>query len=146
MVKRSFGHDVVGENPLLERVLSTHEAMTSDQAQVLLMMVYDVSFGIHNHDSPASTNPLNTVAMHEAEDYSRLSGLYRAIERYERQSVATRYNLSLAEYLELPREMINMMTELFIESEQRAQAVEHQVNAGADHERSARESWRHPRQ
>lgn len=120
--------------------------MSSDEAQVLLLMVYDVAFGVHNHDNPGSTNPLNTVAMHEAEDYNHLSGLYRAMERYERQNIGDRYNLSLAEYLELPREMIHMMTELFIESEQRAQAAENRVNSGADHERTTREQWRHPRQ
>lgn len=90
--------------------------LNSDEAQVLNSLLYDIAYGIHDHNSPMSTNPLASVTQHPVEDYSNYSGLYRTIERYERQKVNEVFGLSLIEYLELPRYVTDMLTTIYIET------------------------------
>lgn len=117
--------------------------MPSDSAQVMLSMAYETTYGLYDHYNVSDNNPLASVAMHPAEDYSELSGLYRAIERYERQGVNNRFGLSLTEYLELPRDTIAMLTNITIAIDKEMSALENQADSGARHDVRNRTPWKH---
>lgn len=87
------------------------DPIPSTTTQIMLSALYETATDQYDHYSNhADTDPLARVAMHSTEVYKKSSGLYRAIRRYEHQRINSRYNLSLTEYLDLPREMISMMT------------------------------------
>lgn len=109
---------------MLNDVLERTESLDSSSASVVVSMLYDIAFDIHNHDSPSSTNPLASVMHHEAEHYRETSGLYRSIERYYRQRLNDRFGISLTEYWELPRYVVDMMTDIVIESSKESDDVE----------------------
>lgn len=122
--------------------MTSSKEMPSDAAQVMLGMAYETTYGIYDHYSSADNNPLSTVAMHPAEEYKELSGLYRAIERYERQGINNRFGLSLTEYLELPRDAIAMLTDITIAIEKELSALENQAETGAKNDVRNHPSWR----
>lgn len=137
---RIFGFEQLRKNPLFDNTLRTSPELNSDQAQVVLSMVYDTAFGVHDHYSPDSTNPLSTVAMHEREEYDENSGLYRAIERFDSQEIHSRFGLSLEQYLALPRDVIDMLTNATIAARNRMQAIENEEKQ-AHHDRNQRTNW-----
>ena len=108
------------------------DIMGSTEAQVLSQLTYDIAYNIHDHMSPASNNPLASVELHPAEDYREYSGLYRTIERYERQKVNETFGLSLLEYLELPTYMVDMLTDIYIASANDASKIGDDVKRELD--------------
>lgn len=125
---------------MFDSTLQTTAELDSDAAQVLNSMVYDVSFNIHDHYSPGSTNPLNTVAMHPREEYNKNSGLFRAIERFHRQEIYDRFGLSLEAYLGLPRDVLDMITEVVIEADKRMGDIENNER-GKRNDGNTRDTW-----
>jgi hypothetical protein len=128
------------DNPLFDSTIKRTGELASDAAQVLNSMVYDVSYNIHDHYSPESTNPLSTVAMHPREEYNKSSGLFRAIERFDRHEIYDRFGLSLEDYLNLPRDVIDMLTEVVIDSEKRMENIESQERS-KHNDGHPREAW-----
>lgn len=143
MLNRNFGYDQVGQETMIDRLMNSSDKLPSDSAQVMLSMAYDTTYGIYDHYNTSDTNPLTTVTMHPAEDYKELSGMYRAIERYERQGINNRFGLSLTEYLELPRSVIAMLTDITIAIDKEMSALENQAETGARHDVRNRTSWKH---
>lgn len=84
--------------------------MLSDSAQIASSLAYDINYDLCNHDDSKGTSSLASVSMHPHETYWPHSGLYQAILRYDTQEIHSLYGLSLLEYLELPRDMIDMIT------------------------------------
>lgn len=119
--------------------------MDSDAAQVLTGMAYESTYELHDHYAPENMNPLDTVAMHAGETYKELSGLYRAMERYERYGVYTNFGLSLIDYLSLPRDVVDIITDLTIAIGERQEAIENTAEAGARHDVRSGNAWRHIR-
>lgn len=119
--------------------------MDSDASQVLLGMAYDTTYDLHDHYSPSSVNPLDTVAMHPAEDYKHFSGLYRSLERYERYGIKDNFGLTLLDYLSLPRDVIDMLVDLTKEISDRREAIENNAEAGAKHDVRSNALWKHIR-
>lgn len=143
---RIYGLKRIHDNPLFDKTLRNTGVLSSDQAQVVCSMLYDVSFDIHDHYAASSTNPLNTVAVHPREDYWELTGLYHTIMRYDQQDIKGRFGLSLTEYLDLPRDIIQMLTEIGDRANKRLEAIEAQAQQGAGaHERTLGNAWRHIR-
>lgn len=144
MVDRTYGFQQLRSNPLFDSALKSTQELGSDAAQVLNSMVYDVSYNIHDHYSPESTNPLSTVEMHPREEYNKNSGLFRAIERFHRHEIHGRFGLSLEDYLSLPRDVIDMLTEVVIDSEKRMETIENKERSKYNDGHS-REGWGHLR-
>lgn len=119
---------------MLGEVLEHTESLDSSSATVVVSMLYDIAFNIHNHDSPSSDNPLASVMHHEAEHYRETSGLYRSIERYYNQRLNDRFGISLTEYWELPRYVVDMMTDIVIESSKKNEDVESDVERQVERE------------
>lgn len=128
---------------MIDRLMSQSEPMPSDAAQVMLSMAYETTYGIYDHYNPSDNDPLAPVAMHEAEQYKELSGLYRSIERYERQGIHNRFGLSLTDYLELPRDIIAMLTDITIAIDKEMSAIENNAETGAKHDVRNRTPWKH---
>lgn len=101
--------------------------MDSTQAQIMLASAYDVAFQIYHHDPNISENPLDLVAYHAAEDYHQYSGIYRAIDRFHRLEIASRFGLSLYDYLQLPHDYISMVNEIALKKTQQEQEIQKQV-------------------
>lgn len=123
----------------MTRLMDTAKPMASDEAQIMTLMAYDISFNICDHQNP-STGPLAVVEMHQAEQYRNESGLYRAMDRHHRQGVYKHFGLSLLEYLSLPPEVIEMITDISLararEEAAVADDVEHDVET-ARHDRKS---------
>lgn len=142
---RVYGLTRVHSNPLFDKTLRNTGVLTSDQAQVVRSMLYDVSFDIHDHYSPDSTNPLNTVAVHEREDYRELDGLYHSVWRYDQQDIKGRFGLSVVEYLELPRDVIETLTSVGERANKRMQTIEANAKQGGANDHQSGNPWRHLR-
>lgn len=78
-------------------------------------MGYDISTGIYDHENPTVSRPLAAEAAHPAESYSENSGIFHAMARYERQGIKDKFGLSLTEYLHLPRDYIEKLSNLLIQ-------------------------------
>lgn len=83
--------------------------MTSDKAQIMLMMLYDITYNIHNHHAN-DAGPLDVVSMHPTENYHYDTALYKTICRYALTEVKETYGLSLVEYLSMPKHIVDMIT------------------------------------
>lgn len=92
------------------------------EASILTSSLYETASGIYNH-LDVTYNPLATVAVHPAERYLQSSGLYNAIKKYTERGIKDRYNLSLIEYLELPREIHRMLAARGLEMIKEAKAA-----------------------
>ena len=99
--------------------------MNSSEAQVMMSMAYDIVFGICDHR--ISQNPLDPVGYHDAEDYFQYSGLYRAIERFQRLEIHSRFGMSLTEYLDLPHDYVTAINDICLEAAQREQKAQKDV-------------------
>lgn len=120
--------------------------MDSDAAQVLLGMAYESTYDLHDHYDPTSGGPLDTVALHPAENYKQLSGLYRTIERYERYGIQSNFGLTLLDFLSLPRDTIDMLVDISKSIADRRDAIENNAEAGAKHDVRSGALWKHVRQ
>lgn len=78
----------------------------------MLLEAYENSYRIYNHDAASARRPLSSVAMHPKEDYTRASGLYRRLERFAATEIGNKFNISIKEFLSLPREYVELMEEI----------------------------------
>jgi hypothetical protein len=110
-----FGSSLFENDTPLDRMFQSFEEQTSDAAQILLSMGYDITTKIFDHMAPANIGaPMANEMAHEEERYSSNSGLYRSMERYERQNIKEKFGLSLIEYQSLPRDYIEKLSNILI--------------------------------
>jgi len=133
----------MGRKKAIEDLLIHTEPVDSDAAQVLTSMAYDSSYGIYDHYDPNNNNPLEVVGMHDAEMYHKASGLYKAIERYERYDIHNRFGLSLTEYLDLPRDIIDSISDVVISIQEKLEAIENKQEAEANRDAGKKNPWKH---
>lgn len=123
------------ENTPLNDLLQTMERQDSDVAQIMMSIGYDITTGVYDHNQNPG-EPMAVEAAHPSESYFKESGIYKAMERYERQKIKDVYNLSLIEYLSLPREYIDMMTNQLMEIASRKKAAAEAAANAAEEEAS----------
>lgn len=76
-------------------------------------------YRIFDHESvTARGRPLAVVAMHPKEDASTFSRLHRTIQRYDKQGIKDQFGLNLREFLELPRDYVELLFRLAVEKMQ----------------------------
>lgn len=114
-----FGLDRVGLKGQLETLLENSRKVDSITAQLILRDAYDVDYGIFDHVNDRS-RPLALVARHVKEDYCEYGGLYRAIYQYNVNEVGKRWNMSVVEFLNLPREFHRLILRICAEDANRA--------------------------
>lgn len=96
-------------------------SLDSMEVQLVMREEYETAFGIFNHDDPNKdkTRPLALVAMHQKEQYGPYSRLHQTIRRYRHHDIGEKFKLSLNDFLELPRDMIELLFEISVEEAQR---------------------------
>ncbi|MNM09252.1 hypothetical protein D3C81_193350 [compost metagenome] len=114
-----FGLDRIGAKGQLEMLLEQSKKVDNVTAQLILRDAYDVDFGVFDHINDRS-RPLALVARHVKEDYCEYGGLYRAIYQYNVNEVGKRWNMSLVEFLDLPREYHRLILRICSEDAARA--------------------------
>lgn len=98
--------------------------LSSTEADIILYDMYDINYGIFNHIGASVTNPLSSVAMHDAEDNTTTSSLYEAIETYRKNGIKEIFGISLKEYFDLPNDVcIKLLEDASIESSKKSNAI-----------------------
>ncbi len=79
--------------------------------QMVLREHYDETFRIQSHDN---TNPdlLSLVALSPRENVAEYSAYYNAIRRYRTLRINEKFGLSLLEYLDLPRDVVELISKI----------------------------------
>lgn len=97
---------------MLADLIRRAPTIASSDAQLLLRETYDKSYGIFNHDAVSEARPYSIVAMHWAEDTTSTSPLHACFEEFARKEVPKYFQLSLTEFLKLPREACKRILEV----------------------------------
>jgi hypothetical protein len=108
VVNEEFGYDELEQHTDIDELLETAAQIDSLSAQILLREAYETSYAIANHRS-TSTHPWSLVLAREKENYNHYGTLYNAIHLFRLADVAKRFGYNLTEYLELPREIIEVI-------------------------------------
>ena len=83
---------------------------TTDLASVL-QQAYETEYSIYNHMA-TTVKPLSVVAFHDIENSIDGSPLESIIRTYVSKNLGELYRLSLTEFLELPRDIIETLIEI----------------------------------
>lgn len=81
---------------------------------MILLEAYDITFRIYNHELQAQS-PLDYIKMHPGEDYCQHSLLYARIREFARKRVGRVFNISLVEFLDLPRDICDYMIDVAVD-------------------------------
>lgn len=103
-----FGFGIDPEIFLFEN-LEKLPKLNSIDGRIVLQDLYETQYGIYNHLHQNVVRPLASVAMHSGEDFNDGSLLEEAIRTYATRSVKDLYGLNLLEFLDLPRDIIEML-------------------------------------
>lgn len=106
---------------------------------MVLIDIYESYFGIYNHlDSSRTgdkTRPMASVALHECEDISSSSDLYKVIDNYFEKEVLKHTGYKLDEFLNLPREyteiIFKKISEIQLKETKKANEVNNMLSATA---------------
>lgn len=81
------------------------------ELKVVLYQIYETEYGIFDHIS-ATNRPLSSVAFYPAEDSLDGSPLDSIMRTYIDKNIKETFGLSLLEFLDLPRDTIELMIEI----------------------------------
>lgn len=87
----------------------------------MLLTMYDTHFGIYDHlmvRPPIKARPLALVALHECEENGDTSTVNELITNYLDRDIGKLFNLSLMEFLDLPREYVIKLLDLALKKQQ----------------------------
>ena len=108
MVYSQFGLRQMNESTQIDDLLKTVSKIDSISAQLLLREAYEVSYQIFDHDAD-STHPWALVMDHPKENYTEYGTLYRTIHGFHFRDIHKKFGLNLTEFLELPREIVELV-------------------------------------
>lgn len=92
------------------------------QATILLKESYMEDYGIANLDD-TSKGPMPLVAVNDKEGLTTLSPLHRRMQQYRVFKIYDNYHISLLEFLNLPKDIIEyMLEEIGEETQNKAKA------------------------
>nr|DAT18087.1 MAG TPA: hypothetical protein [Caudoviricetes sp.] len=104
-------------------------------AQILLSEAYDIEYGLYNHDDPALNHPLQTHLMTEYEKIEKYGPVNKLIDQYQLYQIQKFFGLTLFEYLDLPANRFDYITEKArdwtIKETEKANAVQSQLDSAA---------------
>lgn len=73
--------------------------------------LYETEYGIYDHLNNTIPRPLSSVALHPSEDFNNYSLLKTAIESFVDRNILDATGLNLVEFLELPMDVVAMISE-----------------------------------
>lgn len=85
--------------------------MEYDQARMVMRELYETEFGIYNHLGQ-DKNPIASVLHHKCEEVWLNSGVRELIEEFAVYNIGELFNISLVEYLSMPRPYVAMIREI----------------------------------
>lgn len=91
---------------LLQQLTKGLDSLTG---QLLLRESYEDMYGIFDHTRFSKHRPLALVAMHPKENPTSHSRLYNTIQRFCNSDINATTGLSLKEFLDLPREYVDLL-------------------------------------
>lgn len=106
-----FGFKNLDVRTEVDDLLKNFIKVDSISANLLMREAYEISYGIYDHDRD-DTHPWSLVLHSIKEDYSTYSPLYNAFYRYRLRNIEKRWGLSVTEFLELPREFVELIFEI----------------------------------
>lgn len=87
-------------------------ALSSVDADIILYDLYEINYGIFDHRNASKHKPLSSVAMHECENTTTDSNLYKVIDAYHSRGVKDVFGLNLVEFLNLPTDVCVKLMEV----------------------------------
>lgn len=97
---------------MITDLLEKAPKLSSIDAQLLLLKMYESEFGIFDHAKYKGTRPLATVALHDTEENAKTSAMYSLIKKFADSNVGDIFKLNLKQFLSLPREYVNYCLEI----------------------------------
>lgn len=82
----------------------------SISAKLVLTEAYELAYSLYDHNQE-DAHPWSLVLSNPKENYTDYSPLHRTIFSYRVRDVYKRYGLNLTEFLELPREFVDLLLE-----------------------------------
>ncbi len=95
------------ENNVFYSTLREYPSKDGITNGMVLQEVYDIAFGVNDHSNDSS--PLSLIKMHPTEDMHSRSMLYSRVKRYINMDIHQSTGLNLIDFLELPREMVELI-------------------------------------
>lgn len=81
-------------------------------AQLLINVLYETKYKIHNHAKRVGKKrPFAAIAFHPAEDVNKDSGLQMRLRRFVRSNIYDLTGLNLFQWLSLPPDVFRMLDE-----------------------------------
>lgn len=98
---------------LLQDLIDTQPKQSSIEAQMLLLEVYQTSYGIYDHfNSDARNNPLKIVAMHPKENVIDLGPRINSMRRFMLYNVQRYTGKNYEEFISQPRHVVRWWLDL----------------------------------
>lgn len=96
--------------------------------EVYLREAYESTFSIFDHDNQMSTPPgYELVFMNDKENMVEHGELYNAIRRYHINKIQDEFGLSLTEFYNLPRDVVDFIFRLLGETRERIEAEKRKI-------------------
>lgn len=108
MVYSRFGLSKIHQRTEIDEILKSAKKVDSISAQILLREAYEISYEIFDHNQDY-THPWALVQTREKENYFDYGTLHRTIYSYRLREINKRFDLSITEFLDLPREIVELL-------------------------------------
>jgi len=92
----------------LALLFESQDGISTLLAKTLQVEAYDTAYGIADYDKEGVSG-LDYVKMHPAESTGSDSLLYDAIRKFGKRNIAKTFGLSVTEFLDLPRDIAEMI-------------------------------------
>ena len=107
-------------DPVLQYIKTLPKGVLGSlQTQLLLRSKYEEIYGIRSHEAIDPNVPYPFAAINPLEDYSKHRPSYERIDRFIEERVATLTGMSLKEFLELPRHILERVLESCVKINQK---------------------------
>lgn len=93
----------------LMEALRTLPKLTGADVEIVFRDLYETNYGICNHVNPTIRRPMASVAMHPSEEINEGSLLQDTIRKFIKTDIKEYTGLSLVEFLELPRDIVEII-------------------------------------
>mgnify|MGYP000014629355 CR=1 FL=1 len=128
-----FGIKQIRKRTKVDELLKSARKIDSISAQILLREAYEISYHIFDHERDMD-HPWNLVMERHKENYNKYGTLYRTVYTYRLRDVHKRFGLNLEEFLELPREMVELILDICAKEDQEDSGAFKNVRAELDGE------------
>lgn len=118
-----FGLAQQQEETQIDTLLRELPAVRPSIAEIISLTSYQTEYGIFDHDADRGMRPLALVALHPKEDAMEGGPLFTHIRKFHSHRIYKHFGLSLAEFMELPPYVVELLYEMA-----EAEAVRNEVD------------------